>query len=179
MAPSPHIALEGFLLLEEALQETTRYIPYCPEHLEVWSPRFATIILEAASQFNSLLRAASVWHGCCTPAKGRGLNIGHYLEYFGRALAPQWAVFFGGESRPIVRPFAAWRGSGFTTSDYPNHPLTWWGAYNQLKHDRLSNLNLATQAAATEAVVALLLALLYSGTCDAALIQGLRIKILS
>jgi len=53
------IAVEGLLNAEAALQEALRHVPYCDEHCSVWSPAFTRIILDAASQVDSLLKATT------------------------------------------------------------------------------------------------------------------------
>lgn len=55
------IAVDGLLNAEATLHEALRYIPYCDEHRSVWSPTFARIILDAASQVDSLWKATANW----------------------------------------------------------------------------------------------------------------------
>src|SRR4029434_8626593 len=47
-------AVEGLLSVERELEVALRYVPYCDEHRDVWSGHFASIILEAAHQVDSI-----------------------------------------------------------------------------------------------------------------------------
>jgi hypothetical protein len=58
-----------------------------------------------------------------------------------------------------------WTAPGFSSP-------AWWVAYNKLKHDRLAHQAEATLDHAVHAVGAVLLAIIYSGSCDLALISA-------
>ncbi|MCX7424660.1 MAG: hypothetical protein NTW96_03380 [Planctomycetia bacterium] len=155
-------AVEGFLTVEGLLQEALRYVPYCDEHRNVWSSHFARIILDAASQVDSIWKATAKIDD---PARsGDRLTIKSHFDRFGPLVAGQEVIFFSGVS-PRIGPFGEWRHSDFA-------PPRWWKAYNRLKHDRLSNQKDATLDHAVNAVGALLLAVTYSGSCDVALINA-------
>lgn len=156
------IAVDGLIHAETALQEALRYVPFCDEHRDVWSPAFSRIILEAASQVDSLWKATTKLLDP-TPASDR-LTLKNHFERFGALVAKQHAIFFGGSAPVAVSPFQKWQG-GFAAP-------AWWDAYNALKHDRFSNQTEAKLIHAIEAVAALLLATIYSGSCDVALISA-------
>jgi hypothetical protein len=161
---------DGFLFVEKLLRKALRFVPYADEHLKVWSPRFATIILEAGSQFSSLLHATAVADGHLTSSDRS--DVGNYREWYGKVLAPQWAILFLGDTQPLLAPFNQWRKSSFAASDNPNMRLPWWESYNALKHDRLANAGRATLECAAQSVAALFLSIVYSGQCDSLLING-------
>lgn len=167
---APQYVLEGFLLLEKDLGECLSYVPYCQEHLSVWSPRFTAIIFEAASQLDSLWRVAAVVDGK-TQADDRP-TVGTYLSLFGPSIAKQWAVFFGVRPPQVIRPFAPWQSSTFKPHDYKNHKLQWWESYKALKHNRLDHAYQATLENAIDSVGALFIGIVYSGICDTALLDA-------
>lgn len=157
------VALEGLSTAEAALEAATSYVPYCPEHLDVWSPKFAQIILECASQIDSLWKAVEKTRNPDLSDERRTIED-HFAAY-GSLVATQKVVFFGGPSHAVIQPFSSW-----TSSTY--RPLLWWQSYNKLKHDRFSNQCDATLSHALESVAALLLAIIYSGACDLALMSA-------
>jgi len=157
------IAVDGLVNAEAALQDALRYVPYCDEHRDVWSPAFTRIILDSASQVDSVWKATTKLQDPAT-ASDR-LTIRDHFERFGSLVARQHAVFFGGATPCTLSPFQGWQ-NGFTSPG-------WWNAYNALKHDRFSHHTEAKLIHAVEAVAALLLATLYSGTCDVALISAM------
>lgn len=93
------------------------------------------------------------------------MTIKDHFDQFGPLVAKQRAVFFGGPSPGTISPFQGWQG-GFTTP-------AWWDAYNKLKHDRFSHQTEATLDHAVNAVAALFLTTIYSGSCDLALISAM------
>ncbi len=153
-------AVQSFLAVESALVSVLRHIPYCDAHKAVWSPALAQIILEAASQVDSIWKAVTAAGG-----NNDRLTITNHFEAFGKLVAKQRVVFFGGISPIDICPFDGWESPGYT-------PLRWWTAYTQLKHDRFSNQSDATLESALDATAALLLAIIYSGACDLAFIAA-------
>lgn len=151
-------AVEGLIDVEASLHDALRYVPFCDEHRDVWSPAFARIILEAASQVDSVWKATAKFQD---PGAGDRLTLKDHYDRFGSLVAKQQTVFFGGASPCAVCPFRVWQGGSTSPA--------WWIAYNALKHDRFSNQAEAKLIHAVEAVSALLLAVVYSGSCDVAL----------
>jgi hypothetical protein len=156
-------AIEGLLTVEGMLQEALRFVPYCDKHREVWSSHFARIILDAASQVDSVWKATAKLNDPATASDKLTLK-GHF-DRFGKLVAKQQAVFFGGATPCVINPFGCWQGPTFSAP-------TWWEAYNKLKHDRFSNQTVATLDHAVNAGAALLLAVIYCGTCDLPLLSA-------
>ncbi len=156
-------ALEGLTSAEAALESAVKFVPYCSEHLSVWSPQFAQIILDCASQVDSIWKAAERTQNPSSSNDKRTLKD-HWARYRS-SVAPQKIVFFGGPTPAVVEPFSVWSDPSFQSP-------RWWQAYNKLKHDRFSNQSEATLAHAVDAVGGLLLAIIYSGVCDLALISA-------
>lgn len=156
-------AVEGLLSVEEALYQALRFVPYCNEHFDVWSPQFTGIILDAASQIDSLWKATASIN--VPSSSSDKLNITDHYNRFGGLVARQNIVFFGGASPVTICPFHVWQNGTFSSPD-------WWASYNKLKHDRFSHQAEARLDHAVNAVGALLLAVIYSGSCDVALISA-------
>jgi hypothetical protein len=153
-------AIDGLLAAEAMFQDALRYVPFCDGHRTTWSPHFARIILDAASQVDSVWKATTKVLDPTTATDKLTLKA-HY-EAFGVLVAKQEMVFFGGSSPCTIAPFRVWQASTFA-------PPPWWDAYNKLKHDRFSHQTEGTLDHAVSAVAALFLAILYSGACDVAL----------
>jgi hypothetical protein len=156
-------AVEGLLTVEAMLQEAVRYVPYSDEHRSVWSSHFTRIILDAASQVDSVWKATAKIEAPATASDK--LKLKDHFDRFGALVAGQQVVFFGGQSPCTISPFEAWQKSSFSSPG-------WWNAYNKLKHDRFANQTEGTLDHAVNAVAALLLAIIYSGSCDLALISA-------
>jgi hypothetical protein len=161
--PFGAIAIEGLIAAEAALQDALRFVPYSDEHRDVWSPAFARIILDAASQVDSMLKATTKLNAPQTASDK--LTLKDHFKRFGSLVAKQHVVFFGGATPSIVSPFHEWK-THFATP-------AWWAAYNSLKHDRYSHQTEAKLIHAVEAVAALILAAIYSGSCDVGLISAM------
>jgi hypothetical protein len=163
---APHFgraAVEGLLVAEEMLSDALRFVPFAKEHRKVWSAPFATIILESASQLDSLWCSSSTLDGIA-PA-GKNFQITDHFKNYGPLVAKQGVVFFGGSSPRVIRPFSIWENATFKST-------SWWNAYNKLKHDRFANQELATLRHAVRSVAALLLAVIYCGKCDTAIVSN-------
>lgn len=163
-------AVEGYLFIESMLKETLHYVPSVPEHQSVWSPRFTTIILEACSQMDSLWKQVGVELGHWK--KDGRPTIQQYFMRFGQQLAHQWVMFFEGALTSMISPFYRWESNTFKAPDYKGRTPEWWQAYNDLKHNRLANRKKATLENATQSLAALLLSIVYSGTCDQAIMDA-------
>src|SRR4051812_16913111 len=125
-----------FTSTERMLSDVIDVVPYEPAHFDVWSPRLVTVLLEACSQLDSLLKHEASQ----TPAPIRGkIDIVKYFELFGKHLADKWSVFWSDEPTK-VHPFEEWRGlASYTKTSYKGRELPWWSAYNDVKHDRILN----------------------------------------
>ncbi len=134
---SVHQVYDWYTDIERRLSEIVRVLPFveAAQLKEVRSPRLASILLEAASLFDTLLRdqLPEKFIG----AKGKttlkkNANIANYrkiIEPDLRLSSSQSLLLLGLPS--LLSPFGPW-------ADSNDLPLPWWGAYNGLKHDRLS-----------------------------------------
>jgi hypothetical protein len=153
----PHQSiLAAYNRTERQLEDFLGAIPLETAHLSVWSPVLASIILEAASQLDSLwklqLRALGK-----DPSKA---NIKDHFANFGNSVAKRWLVVWSDGGHKFI-PFEAWDAvTLFDKDQYP--PVPWWQAYNDLKHDRWENKREATIRNAVFAVGGLFVAIVHS-----------------
>ncbi|AZQ11184.1 hypothetical protein [Shewanella khirikhana] len=149
----------SYINLEKQLLSFMDVVPLESNHLNVWSPQLVTIILEAASQLDSLLRY-------CTVRKENGIFIEHasgkvniltHYKNHKDSLSHQWVVCWGDDGY-LIQPFKVWIGS----KQYQQ--LFWWDAYNKIKHDRVTNMKLGTLRVASYVLAALYLAIVNSLT---------------
>jgi len=150
----------SFIETEKMLVEVLDVIPYCEKHLKVWSPRFATILLEACSQLDSL------WKFLLDPdpASENDLTMKHYAHHFSDLLSEVWTVFFGSEEPQVLHPFSDWK-EAKCTEGTDTKSLKWWNAYNKVKHDRLHERTTATLEQAVLALCGLFVAIVNSDDC--------------
>lgn len=153
---------------EQMLMTVLDVIPYEAAHENVWSPRLVTILLEACSQLDSLLKhEAAQLRGTAGQPK-----IGDYFALFGQHLGEKWVLFWG-DSPQKIRPFDSWNGlAAYNKTFYSKHELDWWKAYNKVKHNRIENRKKATLKCTVEAMGGLFLALLYCQVCRQAVVAS-------
>lgn len=155
--------VSSFNAVERMLAEVLAVVPYCDEHEEVWSPRLATVLLEACSQLDSLWQQQAVVER--QVSKSEQLSITSHFDDFAADVARKLILFFGDPIETIC-PYEAWA--------QPNsyQPLEWWQAYNMVKHNRLENRRRATLRLSLEAVAGLFAAILSCQSCWGAIIEA-------
>jgi hypothetical protein len=161
--PFAATAVEGLLTVEKMLHGAMRFIPYCDAHRNVWSHHFARIILEAASQVDSIWKASAKIESPETA--NQKLVIEDHFNRYRVFVNRQHVVFFTGGNALTVTPFEYWQSERFSSPG-------WWKAYNKLKHDRFTHQERATLDHAVNAVAGLLVAIIYCGQCDLAIVAS-------
>lgn len=156
-------AITAFNAVEYELAEALKFVPYCDEHLSVWSYQFGRIILEASSQLDSIWKFSTKLDD--PSANTDRLTIANHHDRFGKHVEHQKVIVFSSPTAAVLKPFEAW-------IDPQNHRPEWWDAYNALKHDRYANQTKGTLGNALQSVAALMLAIVYSGHCDLAIINS-------
>lgn len=129
---------EWYLDIERRLTEVVRVLPFieAAELHNVRSPRLASILLEAASLVDTLLRDQLPSRFTRPDGKTTTKRYATIVDYK-RELDPtlrlstsQSLLLHGMPS--LLSPFSAWT--------YPTvQTLKWWDSYNKLKHDRLAS----------------------------------------
>lgn len=159
------IAIESFLDLERRFEAFVRAVPITPEHNRVHSPILGSILLDACSLLESVLKSSmdnARYNGINNIANIRAmryansppfLNIGHLRTVFKADMLyskPVWYLPKGETSRP----WYVWRNQTGQPS--------WWHAYNALKHSRFQNASQATLLTTLHALKGVFLALVQS-----------------
>ena len=120
--------ISQFTNLEEQLLGCMEFIPFVDQNQQVISPKFATIILEACSLIESILKEI-------TNDKGIKYNFKKYAEVNENSLELENTIsLFLGSPPRFYQPYEKW------TKNIPD----WWKSYNKLKHDRLNNYEFGT-----------------------------------
>jgi hypothetical protein len=134
-ANNPSSYVRAFLLLQKDLQTLFEYVEPSEQNLQAYSFRTFELLLRACTEveanFKAILRANTY--------SGRGnLTIEDYFKTDASHFLSQYEIrmpYWSGNGK-IRKPFAAWAGG--------THPLGWYQAYNNAKHDRAGNLAEAT-----------------------------------
>jgi hypothetical protein len=79
--------ISWFETVESWLSDVLTVVPYCEEHLNVWSPQLVTVLLEACSQIDSLYKD-----------EFGEIDIVGYFTRCGETLAPRWLLFWAESS---------------------------------------------------------------------------------
>jgi len=158
----------SFIQNEKVLGEVLNIVPYCQEHLDVWSPALVTVLLESCSQLESLWKYQLIPLAQYVKDKP---TITDYFNYFGRNVVPSWVVFWGEKPTRII-PFDTWEDVEKKRRCDKYKPLDWWKAYNKLKHDRFVNQDQATLQRTVRAVGALLISIIKAEFCRKAILQA-------
>ncbi|MFQ5902987.1 MAG: hypothetical protein ACE5JO_04790 [Candidatus Binatia bacterium] len=146
------LILQWYEDLEGQLLAIMRYLPPAPENLNSYSPRLASLIMDACGLLGSILRQITpdrvTVDGKSTSRKD--LNIVHYgklyTDKFGLASLKSIELI----SPPKYRcPFAPWDAL-VSRGNYV--PLPWWTTHTDLKHDRIVNLKTAGLVVAMESL---------------------------
>jgi hypothetical protein len=154
---SANNVLDWYIEAENMLVGFLKYVPYCEEHKEVWSPKLVVILQETCSQLDSLWR----WEAENVHGKKGQIDITEYFELYGEVMASRWVIFWSDEPRKI-NPFAAWQSADdFSKTNSNNYPLDWWKeGYQKIKHNRLENYRCATLESVVESLAGLFLAII-------------------
>ncbi len=167
-------AIESFLELERRFQDFIRVVPIAPEHNRVHSPVLASILLDACSLLETVLKS--------TMDNVRYDNVTNITVIRARRYSQAPPYLNIGDLRTVFRPdtFYAkpvWylpRGE----SSYPWHVWRlatgqprWWKAYNAVKHSRFQKASQATLLTTLHALKGLFLALVQSLEFRARLIE--------
>lgn len=159
-------ALDGFTEVETRFRDFLRAVPATSEHAKVHSPLLASILLDACSLIETVLKSTMDNQRYDTRpniAQHRSrryttsspyLNINDLRQVFRPDqfyAKPTWLLARGDRSFP----WYAWQKSAV------KHP-SWWTAYNKVKHNRFDNAKRATLGMTMHAMKALFLSIIQS-----------------
>lgn len=149
------LVLQWYEELEDEMLDIMRYLPPAPENLKSFSPRLASLIMDACGLLDSILRQITP-DPVTVDGKSitkKELNIIHYGKlYAAKFELPDMKSITLISPPKYHCPFAPWVS---LASDGPYEPLPWWATHTDLKHDRIANLKKAGLGMAMEALCAL------------------------
>lgn len=163
---SSSTVMDSYIIAEDMLVDFLRFIPYCSEHMSVWSPMLVTIILESCSQLDSLWKYQAKQSRFVTK---QNLTIKDYFTYFGSRVSSKEVVFWGEEAQ-LIQPYANWVDVSAYKSEY-YASLNWWDAYNDLKHNRFLNRTQATLHNAVQSLAGLFVAIVKCENCRSGMVK--------
>lgn len=139
--------------IEGQAERVLRDMPWTPENEKAWSPRIASLVIEACSLIDSVFKAI-LPAGASAIVKGKDTPIGvkpsleKLAAYFNpkRGLHDYRALFLSGTGH-LIGPFSIWDPEN-TTYENPD----WWETYNDLKHNRVQHLHEVTLRVAVQAL---------------------------
>lgn len=138
-----------FIAIEEDLARTSRFVEFSEDNYNVHSIEFTRILLSSSSEVDVV---AKEFCRHLSPASSCG-NIGDYkaviLNRYPRFAEIELHISRFNLSR---RPWDNWR---------HNSKLSWWDAYNNVKHERSEHYRQATLSTTLDSVAALFSLLLY------------------
>jgi hypothetical protein len=140
-------ALESFYEIEHRFGDVLRAVPFDAAHSKVYSPLLASLLLDACSLTESILKSSmdhARYNGVHNIAQHRTrryatapphLNANDLRSVFRSDQFYAKRVWFLPRADPSF-PWYAWRKANGTPK--------WWTAYNRVKHNRLGNASSAT-----------------------------------
>ncbi|UZE92482.1 MAG: hypothetical protein IB616_01330 [Methanosarcinales archaeon] len=156
---NPHLAWEAYVSIEEDFRKFIYYVPLEREHFDVWSLYLGDLMLRVGSTVDSFFRNA-LYSPIMDSADNikeiqeirkkhpDNINISDYRTIFEPFYQLSSESVHVLRTKDNVQPF-----SKFASGKSPN----WWGAYNNIKHDRFSNMKEATLGATLTALAGLFL----------------------
>jgi hypothetical protein len=130
--------IANFMQLEDQMIECMRYIPFIDRNRSVVSPKFIPILLESCTLVESIFGRLV--------ADGKRHTLKSYSGLVERELDLACATTMVlAAPLQFLRPFRSWSVA----------PPAWWNAYNQVKHDRISNYDAASYALTINALAGL------------------------
>jgi hypothetical protein len=126
--------------LEEALAAFLKGVPPQGNNLQVWSPKLATVLVEACTLTESVFYQITPISTAVGGMARDRMGLVHYAElYAARRRFAERKVALLQEPLRWVEPFRGWAGrtAGFSKPD-------WWKTYEAAKHHRLDVLQEAT-----------------------------------
>lgn len=123
----PYVHWEFYLDIESDLLRTAKYVDFCEDHRKVYSVAFARTLISASAEFEVVCKAV-----CETIKLSKKLPAQCKIHHLRDAMSIwdkdfQVAAVRTKSGRFIVRPFSGW---------FPDGQLSWWKAYNDVKHAR-------------------------------------------
>ena len=128
--------------LEDELVAFLKAVPPQGNNRKVWSPKLATILVEACTLTESVFYHITPITDAVGDRDRDHMGLAEYAELYRvkRRLAERKVVFFQ-EPLGWVEPFHRWANR---TTGFKDKEPAWWKIYNEAKHHRLEMLEKAT-----------------------------------
>lgn len=152
--------LRWYVGLEEQVVDSLRVFPPHGKNLDAWSPKLATVLVEACCLMESVFYGISpdfaVVRG--KPKPREKLTLGDYAELHCKDLRlPDRTAILLTDAPEYRTPFTLWtdllRGACFEKKHVP----TWWALYNRSKHRRIGVFTEFTLSMAIDALAGALM----------------------
>ena len=122
------------------------FVPWDDHNAEVWSPRLASLLINIGSSIDSTFKTFRNSRQLADGDMAKELreksepNIGDYAATYGSVFPFASKVVYLLADHSALTPWKDW------ASLKPGEKVSpsWWTAYNQVKHDRFANSQLAT-----------------------------------
>jgi hypothetical protein len=149
-ASHPSDFVRAFSVIQKDLISIFEFIEPDEQNRDAYSLRTYELLLRACTEIETNFKAIFAANTYTAPnnltmhdyAK---IEQSHYLSQF------EVKVHYWKGNGGVRRPFAGWAGGG--------HTLAWYQDYNNAKHDRVENMNLATLGNVVDAVAGLVVVL--------------------
>lgn len=133
--------------LEERLISVIEVVPYNHDNMSVVLPKLASIVVEAGSLVDTVLREEFIGK-----KKKNDLSIIDFAPHYeGQYSFSEIKTLIYRYPPRYIQPFSGWVNA--STNKYDE--LIWWKNYNRLKHNRIQEANLATLDTAMKSLCAL------------------------
>jgi hypothetical protein len=144
--PEQRAAEQALYLLVERLNDLFLYVEPNAGGLDSYGPKTRELLILACTEVENL------WSDYIRRARG-AVKKSYTTKDYVRLLSPLHLAEYQIRLTPYpsveaLRPFNAW------TTTQPTQSLEWYDAYNKAKHDRTTNLHLATLSRCIQAVSA-------------------------
>ena len=128
MTVDAHSYLASFEILCDDFRRTTEYIEPTDDNLRTFSHRLYELLLRACTDFESICKEELVSAGYAKPPHTMNINDYKTLEAKFTLEQQYIGVLIWRPVPAYIQPFLDWS----TASP----PLAWYGAYNEVKHNR-------------------------------------------
>jgi len=147
------VLISWFKDLENQLQEFISSVPIHEQNMNTWSPRLATLTIDACGLIDSLWRynTSNRIDYYNNVVLKDDFKLEHYGFLYWESLNQQKVILL--QSPPqYIKPFEVWSNENNARSQSP----IWWSTHNKFKHNRLEHIEKATLNIAINALAGLL-----------------------
>jgi hypothetical protein len=147
-------SVEAARALFDGMRRVFRVVEPTTENAHVYGHEIRQLLILACTEVESAWKAILRANGYAPTSKGKPRDEKHwkttdYVKLLGPMRLAEWSVeFYSHAEYRSIRPFARWKDANATES------LSWYRAYNAVKHNRESHFSDATMAHMIDAMAA-------------------------